>query len=886
MNFFSRILSWHSDPHAAKAAHRAAKSPPRPRSLKALEELEDRCLLNSTLISGYVFLDVNNDGIFQAGESPLANSHIELLNSKGVIVGTATTGSNGLYQFTYDSTISTAPQTESFTHTFNTASTNLVQVGSLPQFNPALGTLTEIDISINGQITSDIRVENMDSSPAVITGTVAGDLNVTGPDFNQTFATTSQNQTFDASAYDGTLDFGGTSGKNFGNVTVPGSSAFTMTSAGELAAYSGTGNVTIDEEPVANSSATGGGNLDVQIASNGSATITVTYHYIPENNLPPGAYTIVQMTQPPGTLPGKVSSGGVVLPGSFSTRTIPVTLPANGTSTNNNFGEVLPAAISGYVYYDVNNDGVLEAGEPGIGGASVTLTGTDINGNPVSLTQTTNAGGYYSFSSVMAGTYSLTEKTPSGYIAGKDAAGSLGGVVGSNTISSVSLAMGANGLNYDFGNLLPADMAIVKTVYPSSVNTGQAVTYTLTVTNYGPATAQGIVVRDPLPAGETFLNASGPGWTCTQANGTITCTIASMADGASSVITINADAPQTGGTYTNTATVSATTPDTNLSNNSSSATLLVNVISPTSGSTQSIVASPRDLSFLSKVQFLTGGSGAVSSSPSAYVLSANHVLYRYTMGSGYTPLGAGIASIKAVTESNGTVVVYAVMLDNSLFRYDPNSGWSQLGGAGTIAAISAGTDANGNADVYVMTSNTAFYQYSVGGGWQMIGNPGSIASFAAADQGRVYAVTADQSLFGFSNQWGWYRLTSAGFARSIAVSIDASDNVVEWVITTGGALYRHIDATGWTLIQAANVQAISAGTDATGHADVFAVMNDGSLNESTSTSNWLNLSGAGTVSAVSAADNDVAYVVTTNGTFQEFDGQYGWLTLSSPGFAA
>ena len=42
-----------------------------------------------------------------------------------------------------------------------------------------------------------------------------------------------------------------------------------------------------------------------------------------------------------------------------------------------NFGLSAPAGVSGYVYRDPNDNGMKEAGETGIGGVTVTLTGTD-----------------------------------------------------------------------------------------------------------------------------------------------------------------------------------------------------------------------------------------------------------------------------------------------------------------------------------------------------------------------------------------------------------------------------------------------------------------------------------------------------------------------------
>src|SRR2546422_10387807 len=76
----------------------------------------------------------------------------------------------------------------------------------------------------------------------------------------------------------------------------------------------------------------------------------------------------------------------------------------------------LLAAISltGSVYQDLNNNGKVEAGEAGIAGVLITLTGKTAAGANVSLTTTTNAQGRYSFS-VGAGTYNVAETQASGF---------------------------------------------------------------------------------------------------------------------------------------------------------------------------------------------------------------------------------------------------------------------------------------------------------------------------------------------------------------------------------------------------------------------------------------------------------------------------------------
>jgi uncharacterized repeat protein (TIGR01451 family) len=57
-----------------------------------------------------------------------------------------------------------------------------------------------------------------------------------------------------------------------------------------------------------------------------------------------------------------------------------------------------------------------------------------------------------------------------------------------------------------------ADLSVVKTG-PANVVAGGTVTYTLDVSNAGPSNAAALTVIDTLPAGVTFVSASGTGWT-------------------------------------------------------------------------------------------------------------------------------------------------------------------------------------------------------------------------------------------------------------------------------------------------------------------------------------------------------------------------------------
>ncbi|TPW09187.1 MAG: hypothetical protein FD127_4218, partial [Acidimicrobiaceae bacterium] len=94
---------------------------------------------------------------------------------------------------------------------------------------------------------------------------------------------------------------------------------------------------------------------------------------------------------------------------------------------------------------DQDNDGVQDAGEPGIIGVAVQLTGFDVNGIAVSQTTSTNLDGSYRFDGLAAGTYTITETQPANYTDGKDSAGSEGGTSSNDKTSNIVLGTSVNG---------------------------------------------------------------------------------------------------------------------------------------------------------------------------------------------------------------------------------------------------------------------------------------------------------------------------------------------------------------------------------------------------------------------------------------------------------
>ncbi len=175
-------------------------------------------------------------------------------------------------------------------------------------------------------------------------------------------------------------------------------------------------------------------------------------------DLRPGEYTVTE-TQPVGYGDGGETAGSAGGDDSVSDVISAISLQAGVDSVDNDFDETT-GSLSGTVFEDLNNDGVQDAGEAGIAGVEVTLTGTDDLGNPVSLTTTTDADGNYTFDYLLSGDYTITETQPPGYLDGIDTAGTAGGDDSvDDVISAIPLDPGEDGVAYDFGEVLPSSIS-------------------------------------------------------------------------------------------------------------------------------------------------------------------------------------------------------------------------------------------------------------------------------------------------------------------------------------------------------------------------------------------------------------------------------------------
>jgi len=461
--------------------------------------------LKPASLTGRVFADYNNNMVVDGSDHGIAGVIVELLDANGSVIATTTTDANGYYSFT-DLTPG-----ESY-------GVREVQPAGYYDGGEKVGSSGG---SITGNDT--IRFITLDSdedatgydfgelAPASISGYVYGDLNNNGTrdgadpglagvmmelldangDGLGIYATTDSNGFYQfenlapgtygvrqAAQPDGWFDgldsagnAGGTAhnpGDKITSVSLnPGQNA-TNYNFGELppASLSGVVYVDLNDNGIRDGNEQGIAGvemelLDAQGNSTGITTFTDSQGRYTFTGLQAGTYGVRQVVQPNGYFDGRESvgsSGGVAHnPGDKITS---VSLDPGEDATEYNFGELLPASISGYVYGDLNNSGTMDGGEPRLAGVKMELL--DAAGNGLGIYAFTDANGYYKFDNLAPGTYGVRQvDQPDGWYDGLDSAGSAGGTAHNpgDKITAVSLAAGQDATNYNFGELAPASLS-------------------------------------------------------------------------------------------------------------------------------------------------------------------------------------------------------------------------------------------------------------------------------------------------------------------------------------------------------------------------------------------------------------------------------------------
>ncbi len=241
-------------------------------------------------------------------------------------------------------------------------------------------------------------------------------------------------------------------------------------------------------------------------------------------------------------------------------------------------------------------------------------------------------------------------------------------------------------------NVPVADLSISKT-NASDFIAGSNGTYTLTVTNNGPATTSGTTtVTDVLPAGETYVLASGTGWACGNASGTVTCTsTGSIASGNSfPAITLTVAVSTTAAnSINNTATVANNTLFDNISSNNSStdATTVLN-------------ATDLQITKIHSGNFSAGANAA-------YTLTVKN---------------------NGPQSANGTTTVTDVLPASESYVSASGTGWACGNASGTVTCTSTTTMASG-ASLPVITLNVLMSTSALAS----VGNTATVSNTLVSD---------------------------------------------------------------------------------------------------------------------------------------------------------
>lgn len=187
---------------------------------------------------------------------------------------------------------------------------------------------------------------------------------------------------------------------------------------------------------------TGRGEIEARAGSSISGTLLAPNYNVAIRGTVSGAIIV-------GGSEFELEHGATINQVSFTGQGAPVTPP----------GPSAGATLSGHIFDDLNNDGVFEPdqGETGFADIMVTLSGTDLNGNSVTLITFTDSTGAYTFTDIPPGTYSLSTDTPSGFNLGGGTVGTVDGVQDGTAasgflfIDQISLASGDQATGYDFG---------------------------------------------------------------------------------------------------------------------------------------------------------------------------------------------------------------------------------------------------------------------------------------------------------------------------------------------------------------------------------------------------------------------------------------------------
>ena len=171
--------------------------------------------------------------------------------------------------------------------------------------------------------------------------------------------------------------------------------------------------------------------------------------------VPPGGY-IVQITPPPNSIITTPDQGAEDVDSDVNSDGISprVQLGANQRNPDIDAGIILLSSIGDRVFNDINANGLQDAGEPGVAGATVTLL--DAAGAAIGTPQVTVDDGMYLFTGLVPGMYAVQVDPPAGTTFTSQDAGDEtldSDVDATGRTATIDLPAGVNNLDIDAGIL-------------------------------------------------------------------------------------------------------------------------------------------------------------------------------------------------------------------------------------------------------------------------------------------------------------------------------------------------------------------------------------------------------------------------------------------------
>ena len=528
-----------------------------------------------------VWLDANHNGRQDSGESPVGNVSVTLFASGSTTpLSVTTTNKDGFYIF--DNLAK-----GSYTVKFATPA------GYRLTTSNAAGISADVNSDATADGTTAAFVLDVPSNPQAINMTTHVPQGYVGNYINATV---------DAGLYVplaiGDVVWSDTNGDGIQNAGEPGVPGV---------------KVTLTSDGAAAKDANGAPVGPVVTAADGS------YHF---DNLLSGTYVVTFTDTPaglsfvapkaPNSNPSNDSdvdpatgSATVVLPATGGS--LVLTTPADGALTATfidkavDAGLVAPAySIGNRVWFDENDNGIVDAGEWGIGAVIVRLYTAAAGGGTGDFIagQDTDTNGFYRFTGLKAGNYVVRveavnfadggqlvgffssfvdEENPNSDTDLND--NGLGELGGPNPITSgvitlgpgaseptgeVDLGPGGQGasdaqanMTVDFGFTVIVDLGITKTLVSKELGKGSTITWKIVVANNSSVAIDGAKVVDLLPISVKPGKAGGAGWSCAFAGQELTCVHdGPIAAGAESSFEVDGVVLISNGSIVNSATVS------------------------------------------------------------------------------------------------------------------------------------------------------------------------------------------------------------------------------------------------------------------------------------------------------------------------------------------